>query len=158
MKSKAFPTFLLLCLALISLSALNVSADIWSVDLRYEDYNPITTLVLDVSGFLCEGESLVVIFHDYHCNPLGNVIVFSGPTELYPINVTNPLGEGVKLVCVYKVEKSGDLTGLDVFVMRRSDLVCRLTVLDTYWIFGYPRQPIMKEIIQIDGQWPYAPA
>jgi len=158
MKSKALTILPLLCLALISLSVVNVPADVWSVELSYDPIvHNVSTLFLNASGFLCEKEALVIVFHSYSCQPLVNITVFTGPVELYSKNVTNPVGS-VEIAVLYKLEKSGELTGLDVFIMDRSSLMERIAVLDEAWILGYPRQPILLEIIQIDGQWPYAPA
>jgi len=109
-----------------------------------------------------QGSSLKVRFHSYSGGYQGEVNVWNGTPELVQVskNVPHPLGLPVEKATLVLTDEFGTiLQTVTSFVVRRSHLMTRLTELDANWLYvsSSERPAIMMEIIDIDGQWFYAP-
>lgn len=117
---------------------------------------------LEVNANFSEGSKLIVMFYSYSSAHQANTTVWTDVTlsnVTLSVDVPHPLGLPVEKTTLVLTDDLGAiLQTLTSFLVRRFHLMVRLTRLDTLWI-AQPgtRTAIFKEIVDIDGQWPYAP-
>jgi len=126
------------------------------------EFNLITVYKahLDVNFSLSEGSKLVAKFCGYDYSYQGNSTVWNGttPTQVHLlINLTHPRGYPIKIVELVLTNDTGNVMSVvATFVVYRSHLMIRLLELDNLWsVPGEDRTAIFREMVAIDGQWPY---
>jgi len=124
----------------------------------------LTTLYetyMNVNVSLLEGSKLVAKFCGYDYSYQGNSTVWNGttPTQVHlSINITHPRGYPIKIVELVLTDDTGKvMSAVATFVVCRTHLTIRLVELGNIWTApAADRTAIFREMVAIDGQWPYA--
>jgi len=130
-------------------------------DIKLEN---IYTIRLDVDLSLGSGSKLVVKFYTYSGDNEGENVVWSGTTPAHVVlleNIPHPENgpvENAKLVLTDNADNV--ISTLASFVVRRSDLIARISAIKGRWPYAQPpeRSDLIREISRVKGQWPYVPA
>ncbi len=130
--------------------------------------HPITISIyqmrLEIDTYFPNGSYLMAKFLSYSGLYQCNVTVWNGTTPAHvnlPMNVSHPLNLPIENVTLILVNEAGTIRlTVTSFVIHRSHLIGRLGALDYLWTVPgtrIPEGPLFREMVDIDGQWPYAP-
>lgn len=120
------------------------------------------TVNLRVNGTFLYGNNLTIKFYSYSDIYQGEASVYNATTTAYvflSVNVSHPLDWPIENATLVLNDGAGNiLQTLTTFLVRRSELTGRLGELDYLWTaLGADRTAIFREMVAVDGQWPYAP-
>ncbi|HDI07688.1 MAG TPA: hypothetical protein ENF76_04925 [Candidatus Bathyarchaeota archaeon] len=146
--------------------ALNFCFDLTFAPLQNETEFAFSTLYsayLNVYTSFTEGSKLVAAFYTYSGVQKANITVWRGVTPnwvaLY-MEVWHPLGLPIENVTLFLVDEEGNiLSKVTSFLVTRAHLQARTEELKQKWTDAALEEKtvLMREIAEIDSQWPYAP-
>jgi len=118
---------------------------------------------LYVSGTFAYGNCLKVKFYSYHGAYQGETLAWNITTPAYmtiSTNASHPLNWPTENATLVLTDKQGNtIQTITSLLVHRTHLFDRTTQIDARWLFASleERAQLFIELVDIDGQWPYAP-
>ena len=126
-------------------------------------FETLYKLHVNVNTSFAEGRKLIAAFYKYDGSPQANLTIWTGVTPNWIIisaDIWHPLQKPIERVSILMLDSEGKvISTLTTLVVSKENLYDRLNYLKSIWATASSEEKIclMKEIVAIDSQLPYAP-